>query len=724
MGESNPPSHTDINRRESVRSARLSMQMPATMYEEEDDDDYALAAMGISDGGYRPADEAHSYRPPQPTQPPPIEAPIRAAAFPPPRPSSMTKPKGTDSFALRHDGGMGSMSLRGPMFASTNNGLARSSSVSTESTIMRPESPYQGPSGPSHPYHMYPQESRLARTASIATTSTVPAPQERFYTGPSGPTHPYGMYPQSTVPESEADPIPVAPIPVGFPGLNNDYQRRLGPEGEEAADLIGPDGHTEQLPPYTKYPENALARKVRPSIQVPDPIAGAGGMGLATRNPEFASREELNSPDSRQSTRSMVSDSSSQHVNAAAMELSEKPQLKKWQITARKKLCNIVPVWVLVLILLMFVLFGIILGGVLGALRPKHGGGPKHHDGNPNDGSNPKTVYATMTSTFDATPLSTVPANLPTLPVGTYQMPITTPSTAQSSCILTTVENSAWSCSIANTPLEMSISDVETPNELKNKEMIIGFGQIPINFYPYGAQPPIISTAQVLTLVNDSGYPGRGPAWFFQMSYNKMVVLPKESLSASSNSKRGYRTAQFMGRKGIAQAGEQPWFCYWNGTLLETFIYVNETSSSAAAATSSAAWAAHTYGTNTYSSNVPMSTQKSGNSSSGGPFSGFGGPSDGPPSPRFLSPYPKIYKVVERRIPRGAQTVPAYCVAHTIQGDGSASPILNSTGQPVTIYLNETEPTTVSPLADRSLTITSLQERSEDMDCGCVWLSS
>ena len=113
---------------------------------------------------------------------------------------------------------------------------------------------------------MYPQESRLARTASIATTSTVPVP-DRPYDGPGGPTHPYGMYPQNTVPESEAadESSPLAPVPVGFPGLNNNYQRRLGPEGEEIADIIGPDGHTEQLPPYTQYPDEAFARKTRPA---------------------------------------------------------------------------------------------------------------------------------------------------------------------------------------------------------------------------------------------------------------------------------------------------------------------------------------------------------------------------------------------------------------------------------------------------------------------------
>lgn len=274
----------------------------------------------------------------------------------------------------------------------------------------------------------------------------------------------------------------------------------------------------------------------------------------------------------------------------------------------------------------------------------------------------------------------------------------------------------------------MGVFEIQAADELMNKEMIINYGNNSMNFYPYGAQPPIISTAQVLTLVNDSEYPGRGPAWFFQMPYNKMVVLPEDSLSTTSNSKRGYKTAQFMGRKGVAQAGEQPWFCYWNGTLLETFIYLNETSSSAAAASSSAAGATYTSGTNTHSLDVPTNTgsgsQQSGIPSSGGSSGGSSGSSSGSQNPQFLSPYPNIYKVVERRIPRGSQTVPAYCVAHNIEGDGSASPILNSTGQPVTIYLNETEPTTISPLADRSLTTTSLQVRNDDMDCGCVWLSS
>jgi hypothetical protein len=211
----------------------------------------------------------------------------------------------------------------------------------------------------------------------MATTSTVQVP-DRPYHGPGGPTHPYGMYPQNTVPEGEVAPAPIVTAPVGFPGLQTDYQRRLGPEGEEIADIIGPDGHTEQLPPYTQYPDEAFTRKARPNIRLPIPasVAGAGGLGLATRNPEFESQEDLHSP-SRQSTRSIMSDQSSHPVNMAALGASEKPELKKWQLVARKKAWGIVPIWALGLAATVLILFGMILGIVLAALKPKHP--PKHH---------------------------------------------------------------------------------------------------------------------------------------------------------------------------------------------------------------------------------------------------------------------------------------------------------------------------------------------------------
>jgi hypothetical protein len=338
---------TNHNRKPSGMNSRPTARESIRLSLEEEDD-YDLAAMGISDGfrpttnvpaGHNRMSSHSSHR--------------ERRSTPPPRPSSMTKPRNLDTFALRHDGATG-VSNRPTTIASSSGAgsITRSSSVSTDNPFIRPESPYQGPTGPSHPYHMYPQNTRLARTASIATTSTNP-----------GPTHPYRMYPQNTIPETEniPDSIPASSIPVGFPGHGGDYQRRLGPDGEEAADIIGPLGHTEQLPPYTKYPEEAFARKVAPGLPH---IAGAGGIGLATRDPEFASREDLNSPLSRQSHRSLTSDSDNQ-INVAAFTVSEKPPDKKWKIIARRKVWGIVPVWVFVLVALIFLGFILILSTVL-----------------------------------------------------------------------------------------------------------------------------------------------------------------------------------------------------------------------------------------------------------------------------------------------------------------------------------------------------------------------
>lgn len=245
----------------------------------------------------------------------------------------------------------------------------RASSVSTDGPFVRAESPYRGPEGPSHPYQMYDQEAQLPRTASIATTSTIQVP-ERSYQGPNGPTHPYGMYPQNTALEADTDSIQAAPDVVGFPGRSGEYHRRLGPDGEEVADIIGPDGHTEQLPPYTKYPDEAFARKAR-AAAVPALAPGAGGIGLATRNPEFSSREDLHTAPSRRSMRSVMSDSSN-HTNIGAPSPSEKPQLKRWQKVARRRICGIVPIWAICLAGVAVVIITIILLAVMFTLWLKH----------------------------------------------------------------------------------------------------------------------------------------------------------------------------------------------------------------------------------------------------------------------------------------------------------------------------------------------------------------
>ncbi|TVY50085.1 hypothetical protein LOCC1_G000001 [Lachnellula occidentalis] len=730
------------NRRESIGVDRRASTRSSVQQQNDDDYDYDLEAMGISDG-FRPGGVGmgHTRMSSQTMQ----STQTAGRRTPPPRPSSTTKPNNVDSFALRHDGDMGDLRRNSSIASAVNPALpTRSSSVSTDVPYVRAESPYRGPAGPSHPYQMYPQESRLARTASMATTSTAPM-TERSYAGPSGPTHPYGMYPQNIVPEESTDTLtPAASVPVGFPGLNNNYQRRLGPDGEEIADIIGPDGHTEQLPPYTQYPDEALARKTRPTVAVPTaeptavtvaaPVAGAGGIGLATRNPEFASQENLNSPQSR---RSVMSESSSHQVNTAAMDISEKPELKKWQRIAKRKLCGIVPIWVLVLVAAVLIIFVIILATVLAVL--KHGPPPKHQQQDPHESGQAQSevYYTTMTTTFDATPISAIPTGVSSLPTGTFALPVNIPSGTQKSCLVNSAQSNAWSCIVSPNPSPLQLlitplSDATSP--FKNNGLVMTYGNDTMVSWTYGAQAPVMTDQQVMKLVTDSEEPDRGPAWWFQHLYNKLVVLRESDITMPA-SKRDvaerqapgpgpdpgpgqgngnfHDTGDFTGRKGVAQPGDKPWFCYWNNTLLEAFIYVNQTSSSGVQPASSAPAFTPTATTpsnsqqaaGTYRSSVPTSNVQSSSSS-------YSGQSQ---QPHFLPTYPRVVKLEERRVPNGVQP---YCVQYIVQQDGSAIPSMNSTNQPVTLVLNETIPTMFSR---RDFLEQSLYERDDADQCGCSW---
>jgi len=177
--------------------------------------------------------------------------------------------------------------------------------------------------------------------------------------------------------------------------------------------------------------------------------------------------------------------------------------------------------------------------------------------------------------------------------------------------------------------------------------------------------------------------------------------------------------------------GDRSWFCYWNGTLLEAFIYVNLTSAagtqaSAVSPTTSPTGTFQPGGsynkaqssTTTYGSSMPTTDVQSSSSSSSG--------ASLPPGPLA---YPKVLKLEERRIPMGAQSLPPYCVQHYIDANGIAQPFLNATGGQITIYLNETEPTSVSQIPGKRDSDASLRERDRELgerqstgSCGCVWL--
>lgn len=398
-------------------SRRISLQPEGF---DELDDDYSLMALGgmVADG-FRPqpapalANDVSfqpepSFRPASPDLSDSPDLPnssTNATSPPKPRRSSISKPprSSRDSFTLRHDGAMGHVP------GSSLTRVSSASSASSDAPYIANDTPYQGPSGPSHSYQMYSQNIIPTRTMSIATTSTAPTTRpESEYNGPRGPSHPYSMYPQNPVEVSESQPV-VPAIPVGFTNAPDLYQRRLGPEGEEVAGIIGPDGHTEELPPYTRYPDEFYARKIRAVDPVhpgsrsetpeaagtataaaesagapvltlaatPPSISGAGGIGLAARNPEFDSRsvEDATSPQSRHSSRSFTNESHHE-INTAAATVSEKPQLSKWQKFMKRKACGVIPYWAIGLTSIAVLIVIIVVGAVVGTLLSRHGKRP------------------------------------------------------------------------------------------------------------------------------------------------------------------------------------------------------------------------------------------------------------------------------------------------------------------------------------------------------------
>lgn len=257
----------------------------------------------------------------------------------------------------------------------------RSISSTSTFTMPRTQSPYQGATGPSQPYGLYPQDIGISRTPSTATTSTVRMP-ERIYTGPVGPTQPYSMYPQNTVPEDEVSPVDgITPAPVGFPGLSQDYRRRFGPDGEEVADLVGPDGHTEQLPPYTRYPNDLPPKDAIPAVpptalSAVSPVSPVAAQG---NHPE-ASQDTLTAQDTLVAAQSNISEIRSPAVDDSSTELNQIPANApaqpdesgnfKESITekSKRRVCwDRLPIWAVVLLLLVVgILIGSVIGGILG----------------------------------------------------------------------------------------------------------------------------------------------------------------------------------------------------------------------------------------------------------------------------------------------------------------------------------------------------------------------
>jgi hypothetical protein len=256
----------------------------------------------------------------------------------------------------------------------------RTSAVSTSSFVTTAQSDMTA--GPSHPYGMYPQGTGVARTPSVTTTSTGFHPTRTQSL--QRPTHPYGMYPQNPVEDEDERPQhPQRAIPVGFPGLNAGYHRQIGPDGEEQ-DIVGPDGHTEQLPPYSRFPEEGHAKRApvpaSTSAQTAAPTLMSPTQSTISQREAFSSSPDTPTSD----TVNLTQNSQTSHTPSSEQSRTgEKPWSEKsWRERRKTKvLFGAIPCWLLALLLLVLVIFGAIIGVAVGTMRNKQHEKGKNHKG-------------------------------------------------------------------------------------------------------------------------------------------------------------------------------------------------------------------------------------------------------------------------------------------------------------------------------------------------------
>ncbi|KAF2733098.1 hypothetical protein EJ04DRAFT_439784 [Polyplosphaeria fusca] len=715
------------------------------------DDEYALDPSednfmpGVADG-FRPANLSEGWtgdrndhdrdgmpRPPLPSSKSADSTDLRRIAS---RNSTMKPPNPRDSTS--HDARHPGTHARASSQAAGLQHRASISSTGSFATTARSDSPLNG--GPSHPYGMYTQNT-MVRTSSVTTSSTARQPHRSMSL--QRPAHPYGMYTQNvdeTPDEPAMQPAPVA-IPVGFPGLNTGFHRRIGPDGEEQ-DIIGPDGHTEQLPPYSRYPAEGPTKAALAAEAAASPVNST-----PTSLPLSASDDALISSTDRQTPQQSTQNGDAASSQGSSPEMSEKTETARKRDTWRnKRLWGKIPLGIGLILLIVVIVCAIIMGAAIGTVVARNKDEDKNgrkggRGGHGEDEASPQVTGPSPTL-FDATVISK-PTDVPALPSGVFALPLGIPQESNPGCLTQANQYAAWSCKMSFAPLVLTINDTAANND--GNSTIISIQGIPKPDSPvqYGIQAPALPM-QGMRIVADLDYVAYGPAYHFQTLYDKVVVLNYDDFAAGSglrvrdktSRKRDGDKPQYRQRFQVLP-GDTPWFCYWNQTFIEGYIYAKDNSSAATRTDWPSAWYTNTYTSTPVASSVPAAA--TGYDGSPATTAPAGSPVPTPLARRgdsdypHYSAYPRIVKIEERRLPGAPQP---FCVKKRLLDNGIMVEEQNN-GKTISVPLQELDPTIEDflvaggpPPPDPSATASgnntakrALQKRTDPAQaCHCQWM--
>ncbi len=300
------------------------------------------------------------------------------------------------------------------------------------------------------------------------------------------------------------------------------------------------------------------------------------------------------------------------------------------------------------------------------------------------------TSTVTTTTYFDAVPMPSA-TTLPPLPTGSFNIHLFEPTFSASDCLVESFQ-AAWACTIQG-DLNLNVT-----HDAENLTTISIKPSSPTGFWRYGPQPPEVQNYLAVLPMQDIEHTDKGPAYYFQQSFDKLVILNGEDYNddlekRSPMNKEGYRD---LGTRGSSSSApilphSRTWFCHWNGTLLEAFIFSQESAQQS------------TPTPNPTATPDPMKFLRR----------------DPAPFPSTTNTYPKTIKVEERRNPMN--DVGPYCEPMIILDRVRAT--RDETRS--TIQLNETEPALKPPDMRRRDLLEGLmvEKRSVVHGCQCKWLS-
>lgn len=354
--------------------------------------------------------------------------------------------------------------------------------------------------------------------------------------------------------------------------------------------------------------------------------------------------------------------------------------------------------------------------------------------------------------------------------MGTFSINLGPAEEVQSECLIDSSISAAWDCDLApNSKMGLVVQDIVGDGQGSGATLFYNSDDDEI---AAGAQLAYMQTrfSPFLT-VQDNDDKDNGLAFYFQDFYDKIVVVPEHSIDLSNyqrvkrdshNSVPFVVPAAWRSRKEVLVPGAKPWFCVWNETFVEGFIYVNEAIASSTTSTSTSSTptvssplaqdSPKTTAAPPWPTGPPSYTAGSSNDVITTTITDtlttavYSGPAQGyqewagsqrwkaslhehatgsmnkrqVPGPWEALPY--VVKIEERRLPDSPQP---YCQQYQILDNGQANWLSDGDGGPIIVKLNEQDPSFGS-YQNAGTPSNSKRKRgisSMANACHCQWMS-